>query len=785
MIRETIAATIASARRSPMVRLGLLTAVVMLLMVPAIIQGSNRSMDSMFNAPMRWIPYQAESRQEFNRFVDLFGAHEMVLVSWPGCTIDDESLDEVAAALDAIRQRRLDAGLPIHMNQVFTGREVLRQLTDPPIRLSRESALRRLQGVVVGPDGETSCVVVELTDYGAEQRRDAVDAIIQTVTDKTGYGPEDLVLAGPPISGLAIDQESKRSIQLYSIPSVVISLILSWICLRSLWLTIPVVLVGVFGQGLMLAIVSWTGNAMNAILIVLPALVFVLSVSAGVHLVNYFLEGLGEGPDDDAPRMAIIKARGPCLLAAITTAIGLASLSVSTVQPVHDFGILGSIGLLICMGLLFLLVPAFMAIWLKLPGRVTRQTAHASSSHPILAAVSDWVFRHSFAIRATCLALMVCLGAGLIWLRTSIDVMSLLTPDNRAVQNFRWFEDHIGPLVPVEVVVHFDSDCTLSSLERLAAVTAIQNEIDQIESLEGAVSSATFLPPYSFSSSLGSTARRSVIRKRLERDREELVDAKYLADTPSGEAWRISARISATEELDHGEFLQDLQQRVDEVIGKLAEAGFKKISASCTGVEAVSQAVQESLLEDLFNSFLLALVLVGIVMIIALRSVLSGLLAMIPNVFPTLLLFGGMGWIGRAVDIGSVMTASVALGIAVDGTFHFLKWFNHSLRKGQSQREAISVAYQHCGRALVQTTIICASGLLIFSFSDFLPVRQFSLMMMWLLIAALVGDLVLLPALLAGRLGSAMSRNYHAVQPALAVEGSETSSDPFQPQQPA
>ena len=186
------------------------------------------------------------------------------------------------------------------------------------------------------------------------------------------------------------------------------------------------------------------------------------------------------------------------------------------------------------------------------------------------------------------------------------------------------------------------------------------------------------------------------------------------------------------------------------------------------------------MLEDLFNSFLLALVLVGIVMIIALRSVRSGLMAMIPNVFPTLLLFGGMGWIGRPVDIGSVMTASVALGIAVDGTFHFLKWFNHCLRMGKSQREAISVAYQHCGRALVQTTIICASGLLIFSFSEFLPVRQFSLMMMWLLIAALVGDLVLLPALLAGRLGAAMSRNYHAVEPQLAAKGNEASG-PFQP----
>jgi predicted RND superfamily exporter protein len=151
---------------------------------------------------------------------------------------------------------------------------------------------------------------------------------------------------------------------------------------------------------------------------------------------------------------------------------------------------------------------------------------------------------------------------------------------------------------------------------------------------------------------------------------------------------------------------------------------------------------------------------------------------MIPNVFPTLVLFGGMGWLDRSVDIGSVLTASVALGIAVDGTFHFLKWFVHTLKQGKSRSAAISISYQHCGRALVQTTIICASGLMIFSLSGFIPVRQFSLMMMMMMIAALVGDLILLPALLAGRLGAALSRRY---QTAVVADNKDTPVTVHQP----
>jgi predicted RND superfamily exporter protein len=82
------------------------------------------------------------------------------------------------------------------------------------------------------------------------------------------------------------------------------------------------------------------------------------------------------------------------------------------------------------------------------------------------------------------------------------------------------------------------------------------------------------------------------------------------------------------------------------------------------------------------------------------------------------------------------------------------------MTRGLTRQQAISIAFTHCGRALVQTTIICAAGLLIYVFSGFIPVRHFSLMMVLLLMAALVGDLILLPALLAGRLGASLSRIY-------------------------
>ena len=168
---------------------------------------------------------------------------------------------------------------------------------------------------------------------------------------------------------------------------------------------------------------------------------------------------------------------------------------------------------------------------------------------------------------------------------------------------------------------------------------------------------------------------------------------------------------------------------------------------------------QRALLHDLFVSFLLAFVAVTLLMILFLRSLWAGLLAMLPNAFPSIILFGTMGWLGRPVDIGLVMTASVALGIAVDGTLHFLTWYRREIRRQMSPPEAVRRCFGHCGRAMVQTTIICGLGMLVFAFSGFVPTRSFAWMMFTLLLAALAGDFVLLPALLVGPLGRTAVRS--------------------------
>ena len=98
---------------------------------------------------------------------------------------------------------------------------------------------------------------------------------------------------------------------------------------------------------------------------------------------------------------------------------------------------------------------------------------------------------------------------------------------------------------------------------------------------------------------------------------------------------------------------------------------------------------------------------------------------MIPNLFPMIVTMGLAGWCLPRMDIGSIMTASIAIGISVDDTIHFMIWFHDSRRESGSVFDAVQRAYQKCGAAIVHTSLICGLGLLVFSFCDFMPVARF------------------------------------------------------------
>jgi predicted RND superfamily exporter protein len=186
-------------------------------------------------------------------------------------------------------------------------------------------------------------------------------------------------------------------------------------------------------------------------------------------------------------------------------------------------------------------------------------------------------------------------------------------------------------------------------------------------------------------------------------------------------------------------------------------ANQSEITAVYTGVVPIVYKAQRALLENLIQSSFWSFVTITPLMMLVCRSISGGAVVMLPNVLPVLVVFGGMGWLGVPVDIGSMMAASIALGVAVDDTIHYLTWYREGLSEFGDRRAAIISAYKRCAPPTLQAAMISGLGLAVFALSTFTPTQKLGWLMMTILLAGVVAELIMLPAILAGPLGKVFS----------------------------
>ncbi len=147
------------------------------------------------------------------------------------------------------------------------------------------------------------------------------------------------------------------------------------------------------------------------------------------------------------------------------------------------------------------------------------------------------------------------------------------------------------------------------------------------------------------------------------------------------------------------------------------------------------------------------LTLIGIAIIFLMRDWSAGILLAIPSLFPLALVFGYMGLNGIVIDAGTVMVPAVALGVTIDDAIHFMIFCRQGQKRGMSRGQSIMYAYEECARAIYQSWGVIGLGLSAFMLSGFTPTQRFGAMMLAMLTISSIGNLVVLPALLASPLG--------------------------------
>ncbi len=726
------------------------TAIICLCLLPLILYGGLAVRSE--NASVHdWLPQTRPERIAYDQFVEQFGEDQFVLVSWEGARIDDPRLPEVKQAL--VEVDRHSQGF---FSRVETTTSIVETLTANPINLNRLTALSRIRGFMVGEDG-TACCLLALTPAGVAASAETIEMIESAVTETTGLPRNQVYIVGTLFEEVAVDQAGQRDLRWLLPPSTLAAILVAICSLTRVRECLVVFLLAGLGQGMAVALIYYTGGRFSAVLIVLPTLVFMLSLSAAIHLINY-LHDVSQKNTTHLGARALLLGLRPSALASTTTILGMCSLVVSELAPVRNFGLYAA-------GALAIATCALLSLFPWLTQRLLPKAPPAMSDAPNrhaqtratwdarLTSLATAVHRHAIPIAILgCVALGLA-AFGLTGLRASTKFDRMFSPKSSVISGMRWVEQHIGPIVSIEVLLDFRqpnaAQNEASVVQRLRWISTIQTGLQELPDVGATLSAASFLPTPASETGIRATAQRSVFNAALRQQIPVLQEQGWIVSDKEYQRWRITCKVSSLQDEDYGIFVDRIRAATQQMLDLHADQPHAPERFSITGLSPIIHEAQLMLLSDLGNSFLMAFLLITPAMMLITRSLFVGALVMIPNVLPVAMVFGCMGLMGVRLDIAGILTASIALGIAVDDTLHFVSWYARAKQAGESTATAILCGYRRCGLAMIETTLISCAAMLPFLFSEFTPTRHFATLMMLMLLGAIVGDLLLLPALLA------------------------------------
>ncbi len=651
-----------------------------------------------------WLPMESEVRSAYRGFTKQFGGEELILVGLVNRSPDDPLVESVAARLERLPGIR----------KCLTPKRLSRVMSD--LGVPAEEVEGRLRGLTNGKDGRLTGVIALLSEAGTADRAGTV-AQVRAELNYCQVGDDQMLLSGPPVIVAELDRlGGTQANRRFFLSIFLISGVLLYLLLRDARLAAGIVAVTFWTVLATNTVVKLLGGEMNFILSALPVMVLVFTLSTAVHFLHYYRHCQQHR---DPVGEALRKAIRPCFWAMLTTVIGLMSLMISDIAPVRQFGWAASIGAVVSLLAALLFTPALVQLWPQALRRESRVPQWA-------ARLGHGILHYRRRIAFLTFGLVVVTAVGLPSLHSKINPVEFLPTGSSIVADLIRVEEELTPAESIEAVVDFGIR-DLPFLEKLNMVREIEREMGRQAGVRHTVSLASFFPTVMPDSAL--ETMRILGRASAQAGQNDFVSA--------GERfWRISARVSGTPDEKYQIYrnLQQLSQRYP---------------VSFTGLAPLLVHAQRIIFNGFWESFATAFLIITGVMMISLRSVKLALVAMVPNVTPISIVFGLLGWWGMPVDIGMMMTASIALGIAVDGTFHFVMAYRQGLRQHRHAVRATRRALFLTGAPIFQAALIAGIGMLALACSQFTPTVRFGVLMATLLLVAVLGDLVLLPTLLA------------------------------------
>lgn len=677
-----------------------------------------------------------------------FGGDEFVIVAWKQPKLlqqnpDGEFLELTPAAADRIKNLSSQLSqLPGVDSKRTRDLQVLLEKS-PRSRNTRQALLKLFNGVLIGPDQQTTAVVLQLlpSSQSTITRDQAIQAIRKTVHQ---FDPNAAV-AGEPVQIQEMFDLVERDGNLLYIASLAVLSVMLMLIFKGLRWVMASLLIVVGSVTCTRALLVLAGTQLSMVSSMLNSLVTIIAISTTTHIIVHYRElRTNEGLSAEAAMLQTLQSLWyPVFWTVVTIAVGFAALLVSDIVPVRSFAIMMTLGTLLVPLLILLVMPAAFASGrsVPVPGRVALEhhldrlldrMAHAIDRHPKVTSIS-------------CLLLIAATAPGLLMMQVETDFSRNFRDSSPILQALRFVESELGPAgtwdvsfdVPRPLTSDF-LDTTHQLTQRLKALNSEGMTLDVVS-----LTDALNVPPR-----IGSTIKRLDLIRRRQAD---LVDSFY-----NPEQGRMRIVLRSVEQQPTADKLAQIR-KVREVVAdhfqSLNEPPDKATSenlpgplrATASGLFVVMARIIESLLADQMRSFLWASLGTVLCMTVAFRSLRIGLISLVPNVFPIAVVTGGLGLLNVPVNIGTAMIASVSMGFTC--SVHYIAVFQKALPE-YGISGALSKAQAEVGKAVVLAHIALVAGFLVLTFSEFIPLVYFGALLSLSMVGGLVSDLVMLPLLL-------------------------------------
>ena len=472
------------------------------------------------------------------------------------------------------------------------------------------------------------------------------------------------------------------------------------------------------------------------------ALQLILTLAIVIHLIVQFRESAAADSGASEPDLitsTLQQKMGPCFFAGITTSVGFGSLIFSGIQPIIAFGWMMIIAMSFSIAVSLILFPALLAI---LPAHTQRDEFKFVDK---FAAGLAWSSLHGrYVVLILSLAVLAFSVLGILRLDVENSFINYFRKSTLVHQELAYIDQEFGGTTPLDLVYtttnRSDNPDILMTAETVQTLQLIQFRLEEHAAIGRILSPVNLTDLASQLNDAPLTEYELTAAYWLmDADfREDLLGAFY--DEDSGQA-RMNIWIQdLTEGLNRQQLLADIRNDMQEI-------GIAQSDYTLTNMLVLYQDI----LQRLFSSQILTLGLVfgvlTLVFLLIFHSLRLALIAMIPNVLPTLVVLGFMGWMQIPLDLMTITIAAISMGIAVDGTIHYIHRFLEE-REKHDYPEAVKRTHASVGIAIFYTTVLVVTGFSMLAFSDFVPTILFGLLISLAMLLAILGDLCLLPVLL-------------------------------------